>query len=110
MVYEQNREIVERYLKSGLIRTCVECQFAKLKMELGKQQFKEDMFQDLYLILMEYNPEKLKNADENNHMNALITRILINNLWSNSSQFKTRYLKLEYNDLDDLINKEDDDE
>lgn len=87
-----NEEIVDVYLKSGLIKKCVDMQFLKLK-DMYKTQFRDDMFQDLLIILLTYDNGKMNNAHENNHMNALITRMLLNNLWSNTSQFYKRYIK-----------------
>ena len=110
-----NDIILEEVLKSGLLNDCVNYQFIKLcKTDPEKKEFKEDMLQDLYLILYNYDNEKLNNAYRNKHMNALITRILINQLWSKSSAFYNRYIKstqrgrpLEWiNELEDLEDEE----
>lgn len=84
-----NGEIVQRYLNSGLIEKCVECQFAKVKNKSNK----EDFFQDLILILLEYDNKKLNNAHEHKHMNALITRIIVNNIFSKTSPYYKKYGK-----------------
>lgn len=92
----ENGEIVDKYLNNGLIRKCVDMQF--LKMPLGdkwKQQFKEDFYQDLVITLLTYNNEKLNNADHYMHMNALITRIIQNQLYSNHSSFYLDYCRLQ---------------
>ena len=86
-----NREIVDKYIDDGLIRRCVECQFAKMK----DRHFENDFFQDLILILLNYDPVKLNDAETNNHMNALITRIIINNVWSKTSPFYKDYYKFQ---------------
>lgn len=93
-----NAEIVEYYMNDdnggNLLEKCVECQFSKLaKTEPWKYQYKDDFYSDLVIILLEYNHEKLLNAHENGHMNALITRIIQNNIYSKSSKFYTNYLK-----------------
>lgn len=90
-----NQEIVDKYLQSGLIRKCVDMQFEKLRKEgqPWKLQYKEDLFQDVIVYLLTYDNDKMNDADINNHFNALITRILINQLWSKSSKFYTQYLK-----------------
>ena len=109
-----NAEIVEYYMNDdnggNLPRKCVDCQFKKLaKSEPWKYQYKEDFYDDLIVYLLTYDNEKLNNAHENGHMNALITRIIQNQIYSSSSKFFTQYLRfsLKSNDLDDLIDEED---
>lgn len=90
-----NRAIVDFYLSNGLIRKCVEIQFWKLpKNDWWKLEFMDDFFQDLIVALMTYDNEKLNNAHHYNHMNAFITRVILNNIYSNSSRFYCQYLKL----------------
>lgn len=86
-----NREIVDMYLNNRLLLTCVECQFAKLK---NKNNL-EDFFQDLVLYLLSYDNEKLNNAHLNNHFNALVTRIIQNNVFSVTSPYYKNYRKFE---------------
>lgn len=89
-----NSVILKEVLESGLIDDCINYQFLKLcKTDPGKKEFKMDMYQDLYLILYNYDNAKLNDAYRNKHMNALITRILINQLWSSSSAFYNQYIK-----------------
>lgn len=95
-----NSEIVQIYLDNRLIKTCVECQFSKLK----DRQYEDDFFQDLVLILLEYDNEKLNNAHNNNHINALITRIIMNNIYSVTSKYYKNYIK--FNSNSDEITKE----
>lgn len=92
-----------------LIKTCVDCQFAKL--ENWKKQFREDMFHDLIITLMEYPECKVEDAVNNNHLNALITKILVNNLYSTTSPFFKKYLKFDMrtDDITKLIDDEDED-
>ena len=92
MVIVDNLSIVNKYINNGLIQQCVDCQFAKLK-DKSKLQYRDDMFQDLVLWLLEYDNRKLNDAENNNHMNALITKILVNNLYSTTSKFYKDYLK-----------------
>ena len=54
------------------------------------------------------NSRHLYDAHTNNHMNALISRIIINNLWSNTSPFYTQYRK--FMDKGDDITPEMEDE
>lgn len=95
-----NSEIVQIYLDNRLIKTCVECQFSKLK----DRQYEDDFLQDLVLILLEYDNEKLNDAHKNNHINALITRIIINNIYSVTSKYYKNYIK--FNSNSDEITKE----
>lgn len=95
-----NSEIVQIYLDNRLIKTCVECQFSKLK----DRQYEDDFFQDLVLILLEYDNEKLNDAHNNNHINALITRIIMNNIYSVTSKYYKNYIK--FNSNSDEITKE----
>lgn len=95
------KEIIDYALNSGLLRRCVECQVAKTK---GNMEWIDDLTQDLYLWMAEYDEEKLKDAYENNHLNALISRVLINWLWSTTSPYHRTYRKFIANS--DEITKE----
>ena len=105
-----NREIVEKYLENGLIRTCIDCQFKRMG-EPWKDQYKEDFFQDIVLVLMTYPGEKLNDVESKGWMNGFLTRVILNQIYSKTSKFYSTYLK--YNqygkkqvDLDDVIGKE----
>lgn len=102
-----NRDIVVKYLNNGLISTCIDCQFAR--MDLWKKQYKDDMMQDLLQILLEYDNDKLNNADSSKHMNALITKMLVNNLYSQTSPFFKKYIRFNTltDDIQGLIDAED---
>lgn len=88
-----NREIVDFYLSNGLIQKCIDCQFVKKGKNSIEQQNKDDFFQDLIIILMEYDNEKLNDAVRNGHMNALVTRIIVNNIFSTTSKYYKEYKK-----------------
>ena len=91
-----NREIVNENL--DLIRRCVECQFVHSAPDM---QNMEDYYHDLILYLYDY--PKLMNAVENNHLNALITKIVIQNLYSKTSVYDKVYRRFGRisDDLDD---------
>ncbi len=99
-----NKEIVDTNI--DLILRCVDCQFAAAS-DYDKQN-KGDFLGDLILILYNYDQEKLNNAYREKHLNALITRIIQNNLWSKTSQYYKDYKKLPQRS-DPLDNIEDDD-
>ena len=87
-VIARNREIVQRHLDDGLIDRCMDYQFAKVK---SSHQFKEDLKNDLIIELLEY--EKLADAEEEGHFNALLSRMLINNIHSKTSWYYRRYIR-----------------
>ena len=84
-----NKEIVEYYLNNGLIQTCVDCQFSKIQ----DKQFKDDFFQDLCIILLTYDNDKMMDAHQNGHFNALVSRIIINQIYSVTSPYYRDYYK-----------------
>ena len=94
-----NHEIVDIYLKNKLIEKCVECQFSKKKEGRRNQ---EDFFQDLVLILLEYDNEKMNDAHYSNHMNALITKIIQNNIFSKTSPYWKKYEKWSMIETDEI--------
>lgn len=100
-----NEEIVSKNL--DLIEKCIQYQFQSIK-EKWKKQYKEDFHNDLVLSLLEYDNEKLNDAYENNHLNALITRIIQNNIYSKTSPFYKRYVR--FNKITDDIDGYDEPE
>ena len=95
-------EIVNYVLKSKLLRTCVECQIVKSK---SNAEYIDDLEQDMWVWLLTYDLEKLQDAYENNHLNALITKVLINQLYSTTSPFYKTYKKFACNS-DEITYKE----
>ena len=70
-------------------------QFIKLpRTDWWKMEYKEDLFQDLIVFLLTYNNEKLNNAHHYNHMNALLTRIIQNQIYSDHSKFYLDYIRI----------------
>ena len=84
-----NSEIVNNNL--NLILQCVDCQFSKVK----DKQFKSDFTNDLILILLEYDEDKMNDAVDSNHFNALVTAIIRNNLFSSTSRYYATYKKFD---------------
>lgn len=91
-------EIIDYTLNSGLIRQCVECQVAKSKCD---KQWVDDIEQDMWIWMMTYDIEKLADAYKNNHLNALISKVLVNQIFSKTSQFHKNYRR--YDRLTDEI-------
>ena len=98
-----NKEIVDIYIENGLIQKCVSMQFAKVK-EKSVRQFQDDFLSDLVILLYEYENDKLLDAHINNHFNALVTSIIVKQVWSNTSPFYLKYRK--FMDKSDDITKE----
>lgn len=97
-----NSEIVNIYIRNGLIERCIECQFARKKTG---RQYQQDFYQDLVLILLEYDNEKMNDAHNNKHFNALITRIIQNNIFSKTSPYYKKYEKWA-NNIEEITAKE----
>lgn len=85
---KSNSDIIAENLE--LIRRCVECQFAK---KGNREEFMEDFYHDLIIMLYDYDNDKMNNALENNHLNALMTRIIQNNIFSVTSPYYKKYIK-----------------
>lgn len=89
-----NKVIADEAADSGLLDDCIFYQFKKVgKKEPWKTQFSGDLKNDIYLVLVNYDNERLNDAYRKGHLNALITRIIINMVYSNSSNFYRTYMK-----------------
>ena len=87
-----NRDaIIQDILKSGLLVTCVDYQ---LKRQPQHYQNRADIIQDAWLWLLSYDIEKLTDAYLNNHLNALLTRYVQNQIFSKTSDYYRKYVKL----------------
>ena len=98
-IIERNREIVEKYIENGLIDDCVSFQFAKVK----EKQYMEDLKNDLILELYSY--KKLAQVEKEGHMNALVTRMIRNNVYSSTSWYYRRYIRPD-RQADEITEKE----
>lgn len=86
----RRKDIIDYCLSKGLIETCCSCQLSKRKTD---SQLLEDLIQDTWVWLLTYDEEKLINAYNNKHLNALITQYLVNNIWSTTSPYWKKYHK-----------------
>lgn len=83
-------EIIAHISGTGLADRCLVYQ-----TRWEKDPFlKEEIAQELWLWLLTYDIEKLSDAYENKHLNALITRFLQNQLFSKNSEFFYRYRRV----------------
>lgn len=60
----------------------------------------DDLVQEVYLIMLEYDQEKLKQIYEKGEINYWLTRIIMNQYCSNTSPFYKKYRKY-YDFIDD---------
>lgn len=85
-----NNEILEKNLK--LIKECLAYQFLK-----QDKTYKEDFAQDLYLIILTYDNDKLNKIYKEGHFNAWITGVIRNNILSRNSRYYKDYIKYDIN-------------
>lgn len=87
-----NRQnIIDNILNSGILTTCVDYQ---LKRQPQHYQYRDDILEDAWVWLLTYDEGKLMDAYMGNHINALITRYLQNQLFSKTSEYYRKYIKL----------------
>lgn len=75
-------------------------------------KYMDDLVQEIYLILLEYNQEKLQSIYDKGQLNFFLTRIIKNQYFSKTSPFFKKYRKY-YDMVDDnnnvvMYNVEDD--
>ena len=85
------QEIIDYILDTGLAETCLRYQTNKCT----NKYLKEELRQELWLWLLTYDIEKLQDAYENKHLNALVTRWLQNNFHSKTSPFYKQFRKFD---------------
>ena len=83
-----NSEIVSENFE--LIRTC--CSHQARKYDTPSDLL-DDVIQEVSLILLEYDNEKLNKIISENHLNAFVTAILVRQLYSTNSQFYRKFRK-----------------
>lgn len=71
---------------------------------------KEDLIQEIYMVLLEYDEEKLRTLYDNNQLNFFLVRIVKNQYFSKTSPFHRKYRKYYdiINDGDVFENNDDD--
>lgn len=71
---------------------------------------KEDLIQEIYMVLLEYDEEKLRTLYDNNQLNFFLVRIIKNQYFSRTSPFHRKYRKYYdiINDGDVFENNDDD--
>lgn len=81
----------------GLIQLCVSHQ---MRIYGTPGDLYDDIVQDICMILLEYDNEKLNKIQEENHMSAFITGILVRQLYSTNSAVYRTYRRLNDNSDD----------
>lgn len=76
-------EIIDYLLRSGIADKCASYQSRYEKDPYLREEIRSEM----WLWLLTYDEDKLSDAYENKHLNALITRYLQNQIFSKNSQF-----------------------
>ncbi len=89
------KEIFQEIVKMGIPEKISKKLFSRFKSESDRM----DYVQEMYLIIMETNPEKLKNMIEKKELANYFAKICLNQITNNKSTFSKKY---EYN-----INKEE---
>lgn len=79
-----------------LLQKCVKIQMNKYSID---KSMYEDLLQTMSLIILEYDNDKLNNVVKNKHMNAFITAILKNQLYSKTSPFYKKHIQFNKNSL-----------
>lgn len=82
-------EIIKNLLDTSLIEQCVHYQ----TIRCNDEYLKEELVQELWVWALTYDLEKLSDAYENGHLNALVTRVIQSQWFSNRSAFHYTYRK-----------------
>ena len=85
-----DRSEILKELLTGLTEACIYYQTRGLDDYLV-----EEITQECWLWLCTYNFDKLRNAYENHHLSALLTRYLQNQIRSSNSAFYKRYRRMQ---------------
>lgn len=84
-------DVIQTIMDSGLLETCVDYQ---LKRQPQHYENRDDIIADAWLWLLTYDESKLIDAAQGKHLNALLTRYLQNQLFSKTSEYYRKYVKL----------------
>lgn len=90
-------EIINYISGTGLDQRCIAYNTNRCR----DKELVKDLFQELWLWLLVYDLDKLMDAYQNRHLNALITRWIQNNYFSKSSPFYRNFRK--FNDISDEL-------
>ena len=97
----ERKEIIDYVLKTGLVETCIQYRLNKCT----NNYFKEELAQETWFWLLNYDISKLTDAYNKKHLSALITRFICNQFFSKTSPFYKIYKKLDLNS-DEITERE----
>lgn len=97
----KRKEIVDYLQDTGLVERCVRYQTNKS----SNRELKNDLTQECWLWLLTYDLDKLTDAYDNGHINALITKWIRNQWHSRTSPFFKEFRKFDLSS-DELTQKE----
>lgn len=69
------------------------------KMNISGQHI-DDLVQEIYLILLEYDTDKINELIQNKQINFFISRIIMNQVFSCTSDFYKKYVKWDINKVE----------
>ena len=98
---ERRQEIINKIIKEKIVETCVQYRLNKCK----SNYLKEELVQECYLWLTEYDIEKLNDAYENRHLSALVTAYIVRQWFSKTSDYYKRYERWDER-TDEITDKE----
>ena len=88
---EDRQKIIDEVIKRRLVETCVQYRLNKCR----STYLKEELVQECFLWLMTYDLTKLRDAYQNKHLSALISRYIINQWFSKTSDYYKRYKRMD---------------
>lgn len=62
--------------------------------------YNNDLAQEVYLILLEYDADKINDLIQKKQINFFISRIIMNQVFSSTSDFYRKYVKYDLNKRD----------
>lgn len=95
-------EIINEWARQRKIETLLE----SLDTKGENPQDLEELCQDLYIVLLEEDENKIERLYEKNQIDYYLLRLLKNNLYSKTSRYYYRYKKNNMDDLKDVDDKE----
>lgn len=84
--------IVDRLARNRVVEDMIK--------NMNINDYPDDLAQEIYLILLEYDKEKIEDIYNKNQINFFISRIITNQAFSKNSPFYLNYKKWDFNKED----------
>lgn len=81
--------IVEKLARNRVVEDMIK--------NMNINDYPDDLAQEIYLILLEYDKEKIEEMYNKNQINFFISRIITNQAFSKNSPFYLNYKKWDFN-------------